>query len=256
MSDDRGNGAGDLPPETGSEAQTPVPLDEQIKQAQAEAAEYKDRLLRALAETENVRRRAERDRSDATKYGVTQFARDLLDVADNLRRALESVPESQVRDDVTRNLLAGVAATERALLSALERHGIRRLVYTSSPSVVFDGRDMENADETAPYPAHYETAYPETKALAERAVLAANAPDLATVALRPHASSSNHANPRAMLFTKLASGSTVLLDATMVARPADSLDSIGTLRACSASGPADGTRAASLMLTTSSHADT
>ena len=127
MSDDRSNGAGDLPPETGSEAQTPVPLDEQIKQAQTEAAEYKDRLLRALAETENVRRRAERDRSDATKYGVTQFARDLLDVADNLRRALESVPESQVRDDVTRNLLAGVAATERALLSALERHGIRRL---------------------------------------------------------------------------------------------------------------------------------
>jgi len=127
MSDDRSNGAGDLPPETGSEAQTPVPLDEQIKQAQAEAAEFKDRLLRALAETENVRRRAERDRSDAAKYGVTQFARDLLDVADNLRRALESMPESQVRDDVTRNLLAGVAATERALLAALERHGIRRL---------------------------------------------------------------------------------------------------------------------------------
>ncbi len=128
MSDDRTNGAGDdLPPETGSEAQTPAPLDEQLRQAQAEAAEFKDRLLRALAETENVRRRADRERTDATKYGVTQFARDLLDVADNLRRAIDSVPEAQVRDEVTRNLLTGVAATERALLSAFERHGIKRI---------------------------------------------------------------------------------------------------------------------------------
>jgi len=127
-SDDRSNGAGDLPPDEGSEAQTAsASLEEQLAQARAEAAELKDRLLRALAETENVRRRAERERSDATKYGVTQFARDLLDVADNLRRALESMPESQARDDVTRNLLAGVAATERALLAAFERHGIKRM---------------------------------------------------------------------------------------------------------------------------------
>ena len=109
-------------------AAQPAPTaDERLPRLEAELAETKDRLLRSLAETENVRRRAERDRSDAAKYGVTQFARDLLDVADNLRRALESVPENQVRDDVTRNLLAGVAATERALLSAFERHGIRRL---------------------------------------------------------------------------------------------------------------------------------
>jgi molecular chaperone GrpE len=128
MSDDRSNGAGDLPPDEGLEAQTTsASLEEQLAQARAEAAELKDRLLRALAETENVRRRAERERSDATKYGVTQFARDLLDIADNLRRALESMPESQARDDVTRNLLAGVAATERALLAAFERHGIKRV---------------------------------------------------------------------------------------------------------------------------------
>src|SRR5215472_11123160 len=127
MSDDKSNGAGDLPPIEGSEAQTPVPLDEQIRRAEAEAADLKDRLLRALAETENVRRRAERERTDATKYGVTQLARDLLDVADNLRRAIESVPEAQVRDDAIRNLLAGVAATERELLAAFEKHGIRRL---------------------------------------------------------------------------------------------------------------------------------
>ena len=127
MSDDKSNGAGDLPEIEGSEAQTPAPLDEQIKRAEAETADLKDRLLRALAETENVRRRAERERTDATKYGVTQFARDLLDVADNLRRAIDSVPEAQVRDDVTRNLLQGVAATERALLAAFERHGIKRI---------------------------------------------------------------------------------------------------------------------------------
>jgi molecular chaperone GrpE len=127
MSDDRGNGAGDLPPDEGSGQQTSASLEEQLAQARAEAAEFKDRLLRALAETENVRRRAERERTDAAKYGVTQFARDLLDVADNLRRALESAPESQVRDEATRNLLAGVAATERALLAAFERHGIKRV---------------------------------------------------------------------------------------------------------------------------------
>ena len=126
MSDDKNNGAGGLPAETGSEP-SGVSLEEQIRQAELEAADLKDRLLRALAETENVRRRAERERTDATKYGVTQFARDLLDVADNLRRAIDSVPEAQVRDDATRNLLAGVAATERALIAAFERHGIKRV---------------------------------------------------------------------------------------------------------------------------------
>jgi nucleoside-diphosphate-sugar epimerase len=78
-----------------------------------------------------------------------------------------------------------VLGTEN-VLAACRQHGIRRLVYTSSPSVVFDGHDMEGADESVPYPAHYHAAYPQTKAIAERAVLQANGPDLATVALRPH----------------------------------------------------------------------
>jgi nucleoside-diphosphate-sugar epimerase len=72
------------------------------------------------------------------------------------------------------------------VLTACRRTGIRRLVYTSSPSVVFNGRDMEGVDESVPYPEHYEAPYPKTKALAEQAVLRANGPDLATVALRPH----------------------------------------------------------------------
>ena len=94
---------------------------------EAELAETKDRLLRALAETENVRRRAQRERDDAQRYAVTNFAKDMVNVADNLRRALESLPDTDALDERTRNLLAGVAATERELLAALERHGIRKL---------------------------------------------------------------------------------------------------------------------------------
>jgi nucleoside-diphosphate-sugar epimerase len=78
-----------------------------------------------------------------------------------------------------------VLGTEN-VLAACRRHSIRRLVYTSSPSVVFNGRDLEGVDESLPYPAHFEAHYPATKARAEQMVLQANGPDLATVALRPH----------------------------------------------------------------------
>jgi molecular chaperone GrpE len=108
-------------------AETPLPADDRVAALEAELAEQKDRLLRALAETENTRRRAQREREDAAKYAVSGFARDLLPAADNLRRALDSLPETKAADDLTRNLLAGVAATERELLSVFERHGIRRI---------------------------------------------------------------------------------------------------------------------------------
>jgi molecular chaperone GrpE len=94
---------------------------------EAELAEHKDRLLRALAEAENTRRRAQRERDDATKYAISGFAKELLSAADNLRRALDSLPEAEVGDERTRSLLAGVAATERELMSVFERHGIRRI---------------------------------------------------------------------------------------------------------------------------------
>jgi molecular chaperone GrpE len=103
------------------------PLDERLATVEAELADSKDRLLRALAETENVRRRAERERADAAKYGASALAKDLLNVADNLRRALDSLPEAQAADERARNLLHGVAATERELLAAFERNGIRRI---------------------------------------------------------------------------------------------------------------------------------
>ena len=85
------------------------------------------------------------------------------------------------------------------LIAACRKHGISRLVYTSSPSVVFDGRDMEGADESVPYPNHYATHYPKTKAAAERLVMAANDERLATVSLRPHliwGPGDNHLLPR------------------------------------------------------------
>ena len=74
----------------------------------------------------------------------------------------------------------------RNVIAACRACGVRRLVYTSSPSVVFDGRDMEGVDESVPYPRHYDAPYPATKAEAERLVRAANEAALATVALRPH----------------------------------------------------------------------
>jgi nucleoside-diphosphate-sugar epimerase len=81
--------------------------------------------------------------------------------------------------------LANVVGTEN-VLAAMRQHSVRKLVFTSSPSVVHGKEDLAGVDESAPYPEEYEAAYAETKAAAERAVLAANSQDLATVALRPH----------------------------------------------------------------------
>jgi molecular chaperone GrpE len=103
------------------------PADDRLTALEAELAEQKDRLLRALAETENVRRRAQREREDTSKFAVAGFAKDLLSAADNLRRALDSLPEAEVRDERTRSLLTGVAATERELLGVFERHGVKRI---------------------------------------------------------------------------------------------------------------------------------
>jgi len=128
MSDDRNRDAAAAEPEAakdaGEAAETP---ETRVAALEAELAEQKDRLLRALAETENVRRRGQREREDAEKYAVGGFAKELLSVADNLRRALDSLPEAEARDERTRNLLAGVAATERELLAVFERNGIRRI---------------------------------------------------------------------------------------------------------------------------------
>ncbi len=91
----------------------------------AEVSDLKDKLLRAVAETENMRRRAERDKQDAAKFAVSNFARDVLSVADNLRRALDSVPEDQAGHEAVKTLMDGVQLTENELKAAMERHGIK-----------------------------------------------------------------------------------------------------------------------------------
>jgi molecular chaperone GrpE len=92
------------------------------------AAEFKDRLLRTLAEMENLRRRTEREVTDARLYGVSSFARDLLGVADNMRRALDAVaPELRAGAEAgVKALIDGVELTERELLKALEKNGVRQ----------------------------------------------------------------------------------------------------------------------------------
>ena len=106
--------------------ETPEPTaDEIIAGLQSEVTDLKDRLLRAVAETANVRRRAEKDKTDASAYAVTAFARDMLNVGDNMRRALDSQPE-EVSEDM-KAFTEGVVMTERELLNTMERHGIKKI---------------------------------------------------------------------------------------------------------------------------------
>jgi molecular chaperone GrpE len=94
-----------------------------------DAAELKDRLLRTLAEMENLRRRTEREVADARTYGITAFARDILAVADNMDRALKAL-DNEIRANAeagVKALLDGVELTERELLKVMEKHGIARI---------------------------------------------------------------------------------------------------------------------------------
>ena len=94
----------------------------------AEAGELRDKVLRTLAEMENLRRRHTRELDDARKYAMAGFARDLLDVADNMRRAIAAVPEeARENNELVRNLLDGVELTERTLLNAFDKHGVKKV---------------------------------------------------------------------------------------------------------------------------------
>ena len=98
----------------------------ELEKARGEAASLKDQLLRALAETENTRRRVQREREDSARYAVAPLAKEILPVADNLARALAAVPkEALAQDEALRNLVEGIAATERQLQAALERNNIK-----------------------------------------------------------------------------------------------------------------------------------
>jgi molecular chaperone GrpE len=118
----------DTPQPTRDNEPEAVPPEADTAKLEAEIAELKDRLLRALAEVENIRRRSERERDETRKYAITGFARDLLQVADNLGRALAAVPlEARGKDPAVDGLMSGVELTDRELRSVFERHGIRRI---------------------------------------------------------------------------------------------------------------------------------
>lgn len=98
------------------------------EELEARVAELKDQLLRAIAEQENVRKRADRERDQIRKFGISNFAKDLLSAADNLRRALDAGPQDMESvDDAVRNLIIGVEMTEKELLTAFEKNGIRKI---------------------------------------------------------------------------------------------------------------------------------
>jgi molecular chaperone GrpE len=127
----RSHGAAEMPeqgeaPATGGESAS---VDADPAEALArEAADYKDKLLRTLAEMENLRRRTEREIADARHYGISSFARDILAVADNMDRALQALDADlrEKADAGTKALLDGVELTERELLKVLEKHGVKR----------------------------------------------------------------------------------------------------------------------------------
>ncbi len=114
--------------EAASETKSDEGFDAEAKLRQ-ENTELKDRLLRALAEMENLRKRTEREVADARAYGVSSFARDVLSVSDNIARALEATGEDWKKqaDEAGKALFEGVELTERDLLKALEKHGVRKI---------------------------------------------------------------------------------------------------------------------------------
>jgi molecular chaperone GrpE len=105
------------------------PRDAEIIALQEEVAATKDRLLRLAAEMDNLRKRTEREKAEATLYAATNFARDLLGVADSLARALAAVPEEErdVIDDIMKKFLDGIEMTDRELQNAFQRHNIRKI---------------------------------------------------------------------------------------------------------------------------------
>ena len=157
-----------------------------------------------LARGDQVRSFSRSTYPELVKLGV-EHIRGELDDAEAVLRAVEGcdivfhvAAKAGVWGPYDEFYRANVLGT-RTVIAASRQNGIRRLVHTSSPSVVFDGTDMEGVDESVPYPDHYEAFYPQTKAEAEQLVLQANDDTLATVALRPHliwGPEDNHLVPR------------------------------------------------------------
>jgi molecular chaperone GrpE len=118
------NGAGDMADIQADEEASP---EAQIAQLEQDLGVVKDRMLRLAAELENTRRRADREKQDAAKFGISNFARDMLTVADNFQRALDSAPDGDAPKDVIESFINGIQLTEKEMMAALQRHGVIRL---------------------------------------------------------------------------------------------------------------------------------
>ncbi|ABE61054.1 GrpE protein [Nitrobacter hamburgensis X14] len=132
-SDGKSDNSGDPAPEAEPVVSKPYIMPDDPEEGSLEAlakevAEAKDRMLRTLAEMENLRKRTAREVSDARTYGISGFARDVLDIADNLQRALDAVPTEAraAADPGLKALIEGVELTERSLHNALEKHGVKK----------------------------------------------------------------------------------------------------------------------------------
>ena len=132
-SDGKSNNSGDPAPEAEPVVSKPYIMPDDPEEGAVEAltkevADAKDRMLRTLAEMENLRKRTAREVSDARTYGISGFARDVLDIADNLQRALDAVPAEAraAADPGLKALIEGVELTERSLHNALEKHGVKK----------------------------------------------------------------------------------------------------------------------------------
>lgn len=110
-----------------------VDLTAKLTTMEAALAQSNDQLLRTVAEMDNLRKRSVREREDASKYAVTGFAKDLLDVADTFQRALQAIPADLREDARINSLVQGIEATERSLLTCFEKNGIRKIEPLDEP---------------------------------------------------------------------------------------------------------------------------
>ncbi len=146
--------AGDAPAEMPVEGAEPSleELQRLVERLQFENAELQDKHLRAAAEAQNVRRRAQQDVERERRFGIERFAKDVLSVADNLGRAMSALPEDlDSLDPALRNVVVGVQATQRELQSVLERHGVTRIDSLGKPfNAEFHQAVMEVEDPSVP----------------------------------------------------------------------------------------------------------
>lgn len=119
---------------TSGDPATSAPESEEVIRLKADVADLKDRLLRAHAEMDNVRKRLEREKADQAKFAITKFARDVVGVGDNVQRAIDAVPHRLVEQDMAlKSFVEGVTMIERELLAVLGRHGVKRIDPKGQP---------------------------------------------------------------------------------------------------------------------------